>query len=142
MCALLEAIDIIIIFSLYLNCLIDKVVYKSTLVEEDTYTGLTSSTFKQRHYGHKSSFNHRGDSDNSTTLSTHVWKLKDQKKAFNISWSIIDRANPFDPTTRKCRLCLKEKFHIIFQPSGATLNKRSELFSTCSHRLKQLLVNR
>ena len=70
------------------NCLIDKVVYKSTLVEEDntvnTYTGLTSNTFKQRHYGHKSSFNHRGDTDNSTTLSTHVWKLKDHKKDFNI----------------------------------------------------------
>ena len=128
------------------NCLIDKVVYKSTLVEEDntvnTFTGLTSNTFKQRHYGHKSSFNHRGDTDNSTTLSTHVWKLKDQKKDFDISWTIINKANPFDPTTCKCRLCLKEKFHIIFQPSGATLNKRSELFSTCRHRLKQLLVNR
>ena len=34
-----------------------------------------------------------------------------------------------------------EKFYILFRPEGATLNKRSELFSTCRHRLSQLLEN-
>ena len=32
-------------------------------------------------------------------------------------------------------LCLREKFCIIFKPEGASLNGRSELFSTCRHRL-------
>ena len=60
---------------------------------------------------------------------------------FEIKWKIIDRGKRFNPSTRKCNLCLKEKYHIIFQPSSASLNKRSELFSTCRHRLQQLLEN-
>ena len=126
--------------------MIDKVVYKATVEEEcgivNTYTGLTGNSFKKRWYGHTNSFRHRNEDENkTTTLSTHVWKLKDSEKNFEIQWSIIDRAKIFNPTTRKCQLCLKEKFHIIFQPEGATLNKRSELFSVCRHRLGQLLEN-
>ena len=46
-------------------------------------------------------------------MSTHVWDLKDKNEEYEISWSIIDRANDFNPATRKCRLCLKEKYYII-----------------------------
>ena len=112
--------------------------------EEDgtinTYTGLTGNTFKERYYGHTSSFRLR-DEEHSTTLSSHIWKLEDEGKQFRINWKIIDRGKKFNPSNRKCNLCLKEKFHIIFQPSGASLNKRSELFSTCRHRWQQLLEN-
>ena len=45
-----------------------------------------------------------------TTLSTHIWKLADEEKDFNISWSDIEKAPEFNPATRKCRICLKEKF--------------------------------
>ena len=114
------------------------------LTDEDnkveTYTGLTSMTFKKRCQGHKHSFNHR-DSESSTTLSAHVWNLKDKGKDFRVKWEVIDKAPPFNPVTRKCRLCLKEKFCILFKQDGATLNKRSEMFSTCRHRLGQLLQN-
>ena len=103
-------------------------------------TGLTGNTFKERYYGHTSSFRHR-DEEHSTTLSSHIWKLEDEGKQFRINWKIIDRGKKFNPSNRKCNLCLKEKFHIIFQPSGASLNKRSELFSTCRHRWQQLLEN-
>ena len=41
----------------------------------------------------------------------------------------------------KCRLCKREKYYILFEPDGATLNKRSELYNTCRHRLKDLLNN-
>ena len=104
-----------------------------------TYTGLTRNTFKRRFSAHKYSFNHRGE--NSTTLSMHLWKLKDENTDFTIKWNIIDRASEFNPTTRKCRLCDKEKYYIIFEPDGANLNLRSELFSTCRHRLRLLLNN-
>ena len=76
---------------------------------------------------------------NSTTLSTHVWDLQDERKKHDIKWELIDRAPEFNPSSRKCRLCDKEKFYIIFQPEGATLNSRSELFSTCRHRKRLLL---
>ena len=122
----------------------EKVVYRAKVTEDDrtvnTYTGLTGNTFKDRFYSHRSSFENR-DHPNHTTLSTHIWNLKDRNKNYETSWSIVDRANDFDPATRKCRLCLKEKYYIIFQPEGATLNQRSELYSTCRHRLRQTLAN-
>ena len=47
-------------------------VYQAKVEEEqgtvETYTGLTASTFKVRHGGHKNSFKYR-DSTRSTTLS-------------------------------------------------------------------------
>ena len=126
------------------KCQTDKLVYKATVKDEDdiinTYTGITSNTFKQRYYGHNYSINNRSG-EFSTTLSTHIWNLKDQNKNYDISWDIIDRAQPFNPTTRRCRLCQREKYFILFEPDGATLNKRSEVYNTCRHRLKNLLAN-
>ena len=123
------------------NCLVNSVVYKAEVNDNtNTYTGLTCNTFKERFYGHRHSFRNR-DSNKSTTLSSHIWNLKDKNENFEVKWSIIDRASAFNPVTRKCRLCLKEKYYIIFQPEGASLNERSELYSTCRHRRKQLLTN-
>ena len=126
------------------RCQTKKVVYRATVIDEndnqETYTGLTCRSFKERHYKHKNSFKYK-NSENSTTLSTHIWSLKERGVPFNIEWDIIDRAPPFYPTTRKCRLCLKEKYHIMFSGGGASLNSRSEIFSTCKHRLTDLLAN-
>ena len=88
------------------NCLVDKLVYKATVRDENnivlTYTGLTTNTFKDRYYGHLHSFNHQNP-DTSTKLSTHIWDLKSQGKDYNIEWETIDRAQPSNPRTRKCR---------------------------------------
>ena len=107
------------------KCLTDRVVYRATVEDEDratsTYAGLTANSFKQRYCGHKQSFNQKiGES--STTLSTHIWNLKDRNKDYNITWEVVDRARPFNPTTRKCRLCQREKFYIKMSPKGATVN--------------------
>ena len=125
------------------RCLTKCLVYKVSVNTEntnETYTGLTGDTFKQRHYGHTSNFRHREQQD-KTSLSTHIWKLKDENVEFDIDWSILDRAPAFNPVTGTCRLCLKEKYHIMFTPEASTLNKRSEIFATCRHRLKLLLNN-
>ena len=127
------------------NCLSAKsIVYKATVVDQnqntETYTGLTKNTFKERYYGHSASFRRR-KKEHETTLSTYIWELKDVGTNYDISWSVIEKAREFNPTTRKCTLCLKEKYHILFQPDGASLNKRSELYSTCRHRLSKLLAN-
>ena len=68
-------------------------------------------------------------------------EVKNKNEDFEIKWRIKDRAAAFNPISRKCNLCLKEKYFIIFQPEGASLNSRSELYSTCRHRLRQLLSN-
>ena len=78
-------------------------------------------------------------------ISRHNNRLQTEDQgvevAYDISWKVIDRAKEFNPITKKCRLCLKEKYHIMFHPNGATLNERSEFYSTCRHRLRGLLVN-
>ena len=126
------------------HCLVNSVVYRAEVTTQNnrtsTYTGLTSNTFKKRFYGHRHSFKNR-NSEHSTTLPSHFWDLKDQNLNYEIKWNIVDRAQAFNPTTKKCRLCIREKHHIIFQPEDASLNDRSELFSTCRHRKKQLLAN-
>ena len=120
------------------------VVYQATVTREDTqaqesYTGLTSRRFKDRLYEHTHDFNN--ENKEGTSLSNYIWKLKNERTPYNISWKIINRAQSFNPSTKRCNLCLKEKYFIMFRPEGATLNNRSEFFSTCRHRLKPLLGN-
>ena len=74
-----------------------------------------------------------------TSLSTHILELKDKGTDYDVEWDFIDRAPSFNPITRKCRLCLKEKFHIMYSKEGSTLNKRQEIFNTCRHRKQKLL---
>ena len=129
----------------------ESVIYRATVLENninnnnnnrktETYTGLTKNNFKNRYNGHQESFRKK-KKQHSTTLSTHIWDLKEKRTDFEIKWSIIEKGKKFDPSTRKCMLCLKEKYHIVFNPDGASLNKRSELFSVCRHRHEKLLVN-
>ena len=51
---------------------------------------------------------HPGEKE-KTKLSTHCWDLQARGKDYNLEWKIIDRATTFNPTTKKCRVCLKEK---------------------------------
>ena len=127
------------------RCLTDCVVYRATVKEtvsgkEETYTGMTGNTFKDRWNGHKSDTRNQSDKA-KTKLSAHVWELKDSGTEHEIMWDFIDRAPSFNPITKKCRLCLKEKYHIMYSPSSSTLNKRNEIFNTCRHRKQKLLIN-
>ena len=99
---------------------------------------VTVSSEKKRYGGHKSSFSNR-KYEHSTSLSTHIWKLKDQNIPYEISWEIVGRAAAFNPATNTCRLCLLEKYLIMFRPAGASLNQNSEFFTTCRHKESQLL---
>ena len=98
------------------QCKVESILYRAKVIEEnchiETYTGLTSNTFKKRYYKHDSDFNDR--KSKGTALSTHIWKLKDEEKKFQ---------------------------HITFKPEGATLNSRNEMFATCRHRKKLLVDN-
>ena len=125
------------------RCTIQRVCYQADVERLDTgavetYTGATMDSFKKRFYGHKSSLNNR-DYQHSTTLSTYVWKLKDENIPYKINWNIIGRATPYNTVTNKCRLCLLEKYLIMFKPKGATLNQNSEFFTSCRHKQAHLL---
>ena len=84
-----------------------------------------------------SSYNNR----NSTELSKHVWTLKENNINYSIAWRILSSHLPYNSSSKRCNLCLKEKFLIICRPELSTLNKRNELVSSCRHRNKALLRN-
>ena len=120
-----------------------NMVYKASVERTDdqtvqTYTGLTTS-FKRRYDKHSSDFRHPGQRTGSK-LSGHIWNLKDLGAPYNVSWDIIARAPSFNPTTKICRLCLTEIYHIMWSKEGATLNKRNELFGYCKHCWKHILA--
>ena len=62
-----------------------------------------------------------------------------RKSREKIENSNSKRLAGYNTTSRSCRLCLLEKFHIMFTPGVATLNRRRELFSSCRHRRKLTL---
>ena len=90
---------------------------------------MSAHTFKVRFGNHKSSFSLR-HLEHKSTLSTYIWKLKDQKLDFNIEWNIVNQARSFKPSDRFCGLCIAEAKAIIFNPEDASLNKFSILADT------------
>ena len=128
------------------RCLAEKsVVYycKVTRLDNNTceyYTGLTEGAFKYRLYGHNSSFK-SNKQKNSTKLSKHIWWLKSNNIAYQLEWKILGKAKSYNPVTRVCRLCLLEKYFIMYKPETATLNSRDEIFNPCRHKWKFMLSN-
>ena len=78
---------------------------------------------------------------NATELSKHVWNLKDQNIQYNIKWRKIKQARSYSNVTKKCNLCLWEKYFILCKPEMSSLNNRNELVSCCRHSRKFLLRN-
>ena len=128
------------------QCNTRNVVYRATVSRHDnndtsTYTGC-SVNLKTRVLQHRGAFRTRKpDGKGQTTLSSHIWDLKDQNVPYDIRWSVRGRAPPFNPNTWVCRLCNLEKFYILKEPLGAQLNQRDEFFAHCAHKFPQLLVN-
>ena len=125
------------------ECQRDNVIYVASVASTagvEHYTGLTSNTFKKRWSSHEGDFRNTTGKHN-TRLSTHIWKLKEDNQNYQIRWEILDRAPAHNPVSRKCRLCLKEIYYIVFRPDSASLNSRNELFNTCRHRTQKLLSN-
>ena len=108
--------------------------------KSETYTGLTGNTFKERWNQHNSDMRNVGGR-HKTKLSLHAWDLKDSNTDYEVEWDFIEQASTFNPITKKCRLCLIEKYHIMYSNQGSTLNKRQEVFNTCRHRKQKLLTN-
>jgi len=125
------------------QCLPGCRIYQASVTREDTghtdtYTGLSEPSWKLRWSNHKQ--NIKNESQRSfTALSKHIWSLKDQAVPYSLTFKPLDRAPSYNPVTNVCRLCLKEKYYIMFHPDGATLNSRSEFFSSCRHKSKHLL---
>ena len=126
------------------NCLDSQLIYQCNVRKNENengmyYIGLTGNTFKDRWNGHNYTFRHE-EKENSTELSKHIWEFQRQEIAPKLSWEVIDHARPYANGSKKCDLCLTEKYHIITSELPL-LNKRSELVSKCRHINKYILDN-
>ena len=111
-----------------------------TCLNVPQWTGCTVN-FKQRYGQYIHSFTHINA--NHTCLCNHVWKLKSSVPPipYHLVWDIVARAAPYNPATGYCDLCTEEKYRIMFEPQGASLNQRSQFFAYCYHERPQLLIN-
>jgi len=119
----------------------EELVYQATVTtseKKETYVSLTATEFKTRWRNHQMSFKHEARR-NDTELSKCLWELKEKKNKFTVSWKILAKARAYSNQSKRCNLCLHEKFFIISHPQMATLNKRNELVSSCRHRRKFIL---
>ena len=132
----------IYIYILKGKCLQTNVIYQATVTTEtaaETYVGLAAN-FKERYRNHKTSFRH-SKRRNETELSKYVWNLQNEKKPFQIKWKILKKCKPYSNISKKCSLCLNEKFIIICKKELCSLNRRNELASSCRHRNRYVLGN-
>ena len=125
------------------KCSTESVVYQATVTSTSadspqTYIGLTENSFKTRYTNHKASFK-KYNKRNATELSQYIWHLQANNINYNIKWRILKRARPYNPISKRCNLCLWEKYFIVFKPEMASLKKRNELVSSCRHANKFLL---
>ena len=58
----------------------------------------------------------------------------------NLVWNILDKVRAYKPEPKRCKLCLTEKYHIIFSKVNL-LNSRNELLTKCRNENKFCLAN-
>jgi hypothetical protein len=75
-----------------------------------------------------------------TTLSTYFWQVKEEVGDPDVSWKILEsNISTFNPVTKTCNLCLREKYNIVLNPHLASLNSRQEIFAHCRHMGSKLI---
>ena len=117
------------------NCLQPSPIYQATVTCKDnstteTYIGLTENDFETRYRNHTTSFQHKKHR-NSTELSKHIWALKENQIDHFILWHILSARSPYNNTSKRCNLCLKEKLLIIHQPKF--YHHSQNVMKTCPH---------
>ena len=99
---------------------------------------MTANSFKGRWRNHVSSFKTRNP-NNSIALSRYIWDIQDKKIEYNLQWRLVSRGKPYNHVTDTCRLCIREKFFIVYHPEMSSINSRNEIAGHCPHKIGQLL---
>ena len=124
------------------NCLAKSVIYQATVKTSDkrptqTYVGLTENEFKTRYTKWiKASFNNY-EKHNSTELSKYIWNLKNNKISYSIRLEILKRAKSNSNASKRCNLCIWEKYFIICKADIASSQRTRHI----RHANKFLLKN-
>ena len=122
-------------------CLKESLVYYATISCNDKnykpklYEESCEISFKKRYSNNKNSFNvplYKHD----TKLSAEYWNLKPKQLNLRISWKIKGIYKSYNPTSKRCNLCLREKLEILHDPDKNLLKERSKIISQCRHKNK------
>ena len=122
-------------------CLTSGILYQATIKCSDSkhkqkrYKEIVETTFKKRYANHKKLFNWIV-SKNDTTWSIEYRTLKQKQPAPRLTWKVKGQYKNYNPTLKRCNLCLNEKLAIIDNPDKNLLNKTSEVNSQCRQRNK------
>ena len=108
--------------------------------EARTYKGITERTFKERFKEHNKTFRDPKRKAESE-LSKEVWNIKEAGGTPVVTWCILQKSRTYNPTARRCALCLTEKLAIAEHTGKDLLNKRSEVVAKCRHQFKYQLEN-
>ena len=114
----------------------NKTATVTTDTESFNYIGMSEPPLRYRVASHYYSFK---TSNNKTVLSEKIKYIKSQNKNFDLRFRIIENKKSYVPETKRCELCIAEKFQIIYSNMENILNKKSEIISKCRHKWKYKL---
>ena len=119
------------------KCQANDVVYKciawATGFLNKVYLGTAQGEFKKWFYNHNVSFKNKSKK-NDTALAKYIWDLRLKHSVMpTLKWQILKSVAPYSNITKKCRLCLQEKFKISHtQTQMSYLIKDLNLFQSAA----------
>ena len=122
-------------------CNQDGVVYQANIASrsQESYIGLAKN-FKKRFRKHRDTMKEK-KTEGNTTLSNHYWKEVEAGGDPKVTWKVLESNIPtYNPVTKICKLCIREKYNIVLNPHLGTLNSRQEMFAHCRHMRFELIV--
>ena len=127
------------------KCRAKDIVYKcivsATGFTSKVYLRTAQGEFKKPFHNHNTFFKNESKR-NDTTLAKDILDLKLKHSVTpTLKWYILKCVVPYLNITKKCRLCLQEKFEILSYPNpDELLNKRSEIVSSfCQLIIKRMI---
>ena len=102
-------------FPLNSKCLTSNIIYRADITtthEHKFYFGTSETTFKQRHSNHSRDIKYI-KYQHSTELARYLWQLKNNSITYDIKWAIASKVHGY-ASSLKCKLCLIEKYIILF----------------------------
>ena len=100
---------------------ISKLIQNCCLV----YLGIAEGNFKQQYYNHEKSFRNQKYA-NETSLSKYIWEMKDKHNISpNLMWCIVKSVPGYSNISKRCMLCLHEKYEILNYPDQEELGEHA-----------------
>ena len=123
------------------KCNVGNNVYKTKILTDNTkynYVGVSEQPLRKRIASHQYSFR---SENNQTELSAKVKQLDRDGTQYRIEYHVMENTESYKPEIGCYKLCISEKYYIIFGGLENLLNSKLEVTGTCRHRAKFKIGN-